>query len=129
MLALVGNVQFVVGCLENIIAESLDLQLVAFERPPGEGCIEVSHGRDIDDALDGRSANATIEVEDEVLANEEGAIPLETPKPFAAVERKVIELGVFVVLVNTNGCETILPPVAYVDDCPQSCHIHRRYRW
>ena len=115
MLTLVGVVQIVVGSLENVIAESLELQLVALERSPGEGGIEVSHGWDVYDALDGWGANVAVKVEDEVLAKEEGAIPLETPEPFAAVEREVIEVGVFVVLIDTDGGESVLPPFADVD--------------
>ena len=42
VLTLVGVVQMVVACLEDVVAVGFQLELVVLERLPGEGCIEIA---------------------------------------------------------------------------------------
>ena len=50
-----------------------------------------------------------------MLAKEKSAVPLGLTEPFAAVEWKIIEVGILVVLIYASEGKAILPPVAYVD--------------
>lgn len=59
--------------------------------------------------------DGSIEVEKYMLAKEKSAVPLGLTEPFAAVEWKIIEMGILVVLINAGESKAILPPVAYVD--------------
>lgn len=59
--------------------------------------------------------DGSIEVEKYMLAKEKSAVPLGLTEPFAAVEWKIIEVGILVVLINAGESKAILPPVAYVD--------------
>ena len=59
--------------------------------------------------------DGSIEVEKHMLAKEKSAVPLGLTEPFAAVEWKIIEMGILVVLIYTSEGKAILPPVAYVD--------------
>ena len=42
VLTSVGVVQMVVACLEDVVAVGFQLELVVFERLPGEGCVEIA---------------------------------------------------------------------------------------
>ena len=50
-----------------------------------------------------------------MFAKEKSAVPQGLTEPFAAVEWKIIEVGILVVLINAGESKAILPPVAYVD--------------
>ena len=50
-----------------------------------------------------------------MLAEEESAVPLGLAEPIAAIEWKVIEMGVLVILIYPSEGKAVLPPVAYVD--------------
>jgi hypothetical protein len=47
--------------------------------------------------------DGSIEVEKHMLAKEKSAVPLGLTEPFAAVEWKIIEMGILVVLIYTSG--------------------------
>lgn len=115
VLTSVGVVQMIVACLEDVVAVGFQLELVILERLPGEGCVEIARGWDVDDSLDGVGMNGSIEVEKHMLAKEKSAVPLGLTEPFAAVEWKIIEVGILVVLIYASEGKAILPPVAYVD--------------
>ena len=42
VLTSVAIVQMVVACLEDVVAVGFQLELVVFERLPGEGCVEIA---------------------------------------------------------------------------------------
>ena len=76
VLTSVGVVQMIVACLEDVVAVGFQLELVILERLPGEGCVEIARGWDVDDSLDGVGMNGSIEVEKHMLAKEKSAVPL-----------------------------------------------------
>ena len=52
--------------------------------------------------------NGSIEVEKHMLAKEKSAVPLGLTEPFAAVEWKIIEVGILIVLINASEGKAIL---------------------
>ena len=42
VLTSIGIMQMVVACLEDVVAVGFQLELVVFERLPGEGCVEIA---------------------------------------------------------------------------------------
>ena len=42
VLTSIGIMQMVVACLEDVVAVGFQLELVVFERFPGEGCVEIA---------------------------------------------------------------------------------------
>ena len=42
VLTLIGVVQMVAACLEDVVAVGFQLELVVLERLPGEGCVEIA---------------------------------------------------------------------------------------
>ena len=115
VLPLVGIMEIVVASLENVVAISFHLEFVALERLPGEGGVEITRCGTVDDALDGIGADKGIKIQNHMLAKEEGAIPCCLAEPLATVKGKVVEVGVFVVLINFYEGKAVLPPVADVD--------------
>ena len=115
VLSLIGIVQIVVSSLEDVVAIGFHLELVALERFPSEGGVQITCRRTVDDALDSVGADEGIKIQNHMLAKEEGAVPCCLAEPLATVEGKIVELGVFVVLINFYEGKAVLPPVADVD--------------
>ena len=117
VLSLIGIVQIVVSSLEDVVAIGFHLELVALERLPSEGGVQITCRRTVDDTLDSVGADEGIKIQNHMLAKEEGAVPCCLAEPLATVEGEVVEVGVLVVLICLDEGKAILPPVADVDRC------------